>query len=103
MRSVQELDVTTLQTTMSVAASACSFSNCSCTMDEWLLGSVCLRAIVVALLSICRANDVVVRHLEESGKCRAAVFVIRKSGERMIVVHSPICTLSQAAATQILL
>jgi hypothetical protein len=45
----------------------------------------------------------VIRHLEGSGKCRAALLVGFESGGRIIDVHSPICTLPQAAATQKLL
>jgi hypothetical protein len=88
---------------MCVAASTGSFSNCSRTVNEWLLSSVCLLAIVVALLSISSTNDVVIRHLEGGGKCRAALLVGFESGGRIIDVHSPICTLPQAAATQKLL
>ena len=97
MRSVQELNVTTLQTAMRVTAPTSSFSNRSRTVDERLLDSMRLLAIVVALLSISSTNDVVIRHVEEGVKRRAA------GCGRMIEVHCPICTLSQAAATQIFL
>lgn len=79
---------------MRVPAPTGSFTNCSRAVDERLLGSVCFLAIVVPLLSISSTNNVVIRHVEEIGKCRAALLVGCESGGRTIEIRSPICTLS---------
>jgi hypothetical protein len=48
---------------MCVSTTSCGFSDCACSMHEWLLNGSCLLVVVVALLGVTSTDDMVVRHL----------------------------------------